>query len=130
MRAFIDGEKVLLEDIELDDLGWDHSLIQGEKLLVIELTEGDRMAVGSEMFAIAQTYCAEDPTYFEDECMKAISVPNSEMIFLENPASLRAYFEEDFWKRGSDITHEAYGCLPGIKTSSILDSGLSRCCIR
>jgi hypothetical protein len=103
MRAFIDGKKVLLEDIELDDLGWDHSHTQGEKRLVIELTEEDRMAVGSEIFAIVQEYCAEDPTYFEDEYMKDISVPNSETIFLENPASLRSYFEEDFWKREAVI---------------------------
>ena len=54
MRAFVDGKKVILEDIELDDLGWDHSHTHGEKLLVIELTEGDRLAVGSEMFAIVQ----------------------------------------------------------------------------
>ena len=52
MQAFIDGKKVLLEDIELDDIGWDHSHTQGEKRLVIELTEEDRMAVGSEIFAL------------------------------------------------------------------------------
>ncbi|MBD2770428.1 hypothetical protein IC235_21290 [Hymenobacter sp. BT664] len=101
MRAFIDGENVLLEDIELDDLGWDHFRTRGERMLVIELTAEDRMAVGSELFAIAQEYYAEDRAYFEDEDMKNVSVPDSATIFLQNPASLRSYFEENFWKRAA-----------------------------
>ena len=35
--------------------------------------------------------------------MKDISVPNSETIFLEEPASLRSYFEENFWRREAVI---------------------------
>ena len=103
MQAFIDGKKVLLEDIELDDIGWDHSRTYGENILSIELTEEDRMALGREIFAIVQQYCAEEPNYFEDEYMKDIPVPNSETIFREKPASLRSYFEEDFWKREAVI---------------------------
>ena len=99
MRAFIDGENIRLEEIELDDLGWDHSQTHGEKILAIELTVEDRLALGSEVFAIVQEYCAEDPTYFEDEYMKNVPVPGSETIFLANPAFLDSYFAENFWKR-------------------------------
>jgi hypothetical protein len=97
--ATFNGKKVPLDEITLDDIGWDKQATQDSQTLVLHLTENDLVKVGTALFASAQEALDEDPEYFQGEYMSDVPVPTSEHLFLENPMLLTSYLENAFWSR-------------------------------
>ncbi len=54
MYATINGKNVPLDEITLDDFGWDKQATQGSQTLRLHLTENDLVKVGTALFASAQ----------------------------------------------------------------------------
>jgi hypothetical protein len=99
MYATCNGKNVPLDDITLDDIGWDKQSARSSQTLILHLTESDLVKVGTALFASAQEALDEDPEYFQGEYMNDVPVPKSEHLFLENPMLLTSYLEISFWSR-------------------------------
>ena len=100
MKAEIDGKHIGLEEIELDDLGWDHCDVRGNLTLTLELLDDDLLDIGRSIFELAEEFREEDPGYFHDEDMDNVPVPESDQLFLEKPTVLEKYLEySSFWNR-------------------------------
>jgi len=111
--ATINGKNVPLDEITLDDIGWDKQATQGSQTLGLHLTENDLVKVGTALFASAQEALDEDPEYFQGEYMNDVPVPKSEHVFLEEPMLLTSYLENAFWSRQTVLAILDSKELPG-----------------
>ena len=100
MQAILDDGKLIpLEEITLDDVGWDKLDTFGNRYLTIYLSEPDLLFIGHQLFLYAKECIDDEPDYFEGEYRKDIPVPQTEQLFVEQPMLLVTYLENLFWTR-------------------------------
>jgi hypothetical protein len=99
MHATLNGNPTRLEEITLDEFGWEKTGNQGAATLILYLTQTDLLSIGDKVFQYAIECRAEEPGFFQEEGMKDVPVPKSEHVFVEDPSLLAVYLDESFWSR-------------------------------
>ncbi|MBI4410988.1 MAG: hypothetical protein HY541_00695 [Deltaproteobacteria bacterium] len=98
MKALIEGKPIQPSQLFLDDFGWDHHDVHGDKALDLALDENDLEAISRHIFKFFEECIADDPRFFDEAHMKDVPVPKSGRLFVEQPQLLNDYFTESFWR--------------------------------
>jgi hypothetical protein len=99
MRAVLNTQPVALQDVSLDDFGWDSPQTFGPLSLMLTLDITEFGGVGQTIWDYAQTCRTDEPDYFDSAYMQDVPIPTSPRMFVDNPHLIAVYLEDSFWTR-------------------------------
>ncbi len=97
MKAYLNDTELPLNQIGLDELGWDDSHEMGNTVISLELDKDELKVIGESIYDESILAIKEEREYLDE--VDSTLIPTNSRIFTESPALLARYMASEVWKR-------------------------------
>ncbi|HXB12004.1 MAG TPA: hypothetical protein VNZ45_08470 [Bacteroidia bacterium] len=96
MKAYLNDSELPLNQIGLDELGWDDSHEIGNTVISLELDKDELKIIGESVYDESILAIKEEREYLDE--VDSTLIPTNSKIFSESPALLARYMASEVWK--------------------------------
>jgi hypothetical protein len=97
MKAYLNDTELPLNQVGLDEIGWEDSHETGNTVVALELDKDDLKVIGESIYDESILAIKEERDYLDE--VDSNLIPTNSRIFTESPTLLAQYMVSEAWNR-------------------------------